>query len=299
MAAQAGYSQWAIDAVRAIGGDTLRLQVGMPFLDPQSPAYSAGYLDEVRQAVAQARGQHLVVILSMQWEGRTGVKPVEMLPKDSALRAWGQLGPAFANDLGVVYELFNEPVSSPQAGPGFWAAWRGGHQAIIDALRRQQIRNTLLVDGLYGAKLLEGAPELADPLQRLAYGVHPYFGTDLNTPAQWDAHFGRFAERHAVLVTEWSHAPRDCEASDGATVDRFVDYLAERRIGLIGYGADERNGGRLLVIDGDRRVPTRFAGKACAGRGAGPGEAIRRLFQREAQADAQAARVAPADCPAP
>jgi len=222
-----------------------------------------------------------------------------MLPKDSALRAWGQLGPAFANDLGVVYELFNEPVSSPQAGPGFWAAWRGGHQAIIDALRRQQIRNTLLVDGLYGAKLLEGAPELADPLQRLAYGVHPYFGTDLNTPAQWDAHFGRFAERHAVLVTEWSHAPRDCEASDGATVDRFVDYLAERRIGLIGYGADERNGGRLLVIDGDRRVPTRFAGKACAGRGAGPGEAIRRLFQREAQADAQAARVAPADCPAP
>ena len=296
MAARDGFSRWVVDAVRAFGGDTLRLQVGLPFLDPRSPAYDEAYLDDVRQAVAMARSTGLVVVLSMQWEGRTGVKPVEMLPRDSALRAWQRLGPVFAKDGGVLYELFNEPASPPQPGPGFWRGWQDGHQAIIDMLRAAGARNTLVVDGLNGARLLQGAPELRDPLGRLAYGTHPYAGPDLASPAQWDEHFGRFAQSHAVIVTEWSHLPRDCGVADGATVDRFVDYLATHRIGLIGYGIDEANGGRLARREGGTVVPKTFDG-ACQAFTTGPGAALRRLFARTAEADARAP--AAAACAAP
>jgi len=287
MAARDGFSRWVVDAVRAFGGDTLRLQVGLPFLDPRSPAYDAAYLDEVREAVAMARSAGLVVVLSMQWEGRTGVKPVEMLPKDSTLRAWQRVGPVFAGDGGVLYELFNEPASPPQPGPGFWRAWRDGHQAIIDALRAAGARNTLVVDGLNGARLLQGAPELTDPLGRLAYATHPYAGPDLASPAQWDDHFGRFAQTHAVIVTEWSHLARDCGVADGATVEAFTDYLARHRIGLLAYGIDEGGGGRLARRAGASVVPKTFDG-ACRSFASGPGDAVRRLFARTAEADARA-----------
>src|SRR6185503_551590 len=38
-AARAAFSHWTVEAVKAFGGDTMRLQAGLPFLDPQSPQY--------------------------------------------------------------------------------------------------------------------------------------------------------------------------------------------------------------------------------------------------------------------
>jgi hypothetical protein len=294
-AARAAFSHWTVDAVQALGGDTMRLQVGLPFLDPQSPQYVAAYLDELREAVRMARTAGLVVILSLQWERRTNVEPVEMTPQDSALRAWGRLAPAFANDLGVVFELFNEPAGKPAPGPWQWEAWRAGHQAIVDDLRRRGIRNLLIVDGTNGARLLEGAPPLHDPLGQLAYAVHPYFKEDMRTPQDWDARFGAFARTHAVVVSEWSHTAAQCAMGDAGAVTTLVDWLAARRIGLIGYGADERNGGRLLrTVDGRVGVTSYRGG--CTGADAGPGEQVQRLFAFLAQADGRVAPIDPARC---
>jgi endoglucanase len=290
-AARAGFGRWTVDAVKAVGGDTMRLQVGTPFLDPQSPAYRPAYLDEVRDAVRMARSAGLTVILSMQWEQRVRVEPVEKTPQGGALRAWGRLGPAFADDDGIVFELFNEPASKPWPGADEWEAWRAGHQAIIDELRRREVRNTLIVEGANWGKVLEGAPPLRDPLGRLAYGVHPYFAGDMATPPMWDRHWGAFAQSHPVVVTEWSHFANMCKLTDAATVDAFVDYLAARHIGLVAYGADEQNG-RLMDVERGRITLKGFRGHACNDAGAGPGEAVQRLFARLAEADARAAPLA-------
>jgi len=296
-AARAAFSAWTVDAVKALGGDTLRLQVGLPFLDPKSPEYEAAYLDEVRDAATLARKAGLVVILSLQWERRTNVEPTEMTPQASALRAWERLAPAFATDLGVAFELFNEPAGKPSPGAGQWEAWRAGHQAIVDDLRGRGVRNLLIVDGTNGARLLAGAPALRDPLGQLAYAVHPYFKEDMRSPPEWEARFGAFAQEHPVVVTEWSHTAAQCAVADAGTVSTFFDWLAARRIGLIGYGADERNGGRLLrTVDGRFGV-TSYRGGACTGPDTGPGEQMQRLFAFLAQADA---RMTPLDlqrCP--
>jgi endoglucanase len=295
-AARDAFSRWTVDAVKDFGGDTMRLQVGLPFVDPKSPQFEAGYLDDVRGAVRMARAEGLVVILSLQWERRTGVEPIENTPQAAALRAWGRIAPAFAGDLGVAFELFNEPVGKPSPGPGQWEAWRAGHQAIVDDLRRRGVRNLLIVDGTNGARLLEGAPALHDPLGQLAYAVHPYFRNDLRTPQDWDARFGAFSRTHPVLVSEWSHTAAQCALADAGAVSAFVDWLAARRIGLIAFGADEPRGGRLLRSVRGRFGTTTYRGGACTGADAGPGEQVRRLFASLAEADRRVAAADPARC---
>lgn len=290
------YSSWTVEAVQWLGGDTLRLQVGLPFLDPASPQAAAGYLDDVRAAVEAARRQGLAVILSMQWEGRTNVKPVEMRPHDSTLRAWRAIAPAFAGDPGVMFELFNEPASPRPPPPWAWRDWHDGHQAVIDALRAMGVRNVLLVDGLDGARDFRGAPPLVDPLRQLAYAIHPYLGADLRTAADYDAHFGAFAQSHAVVATEWAFLATHCASGDAGSSAGLLDWLASRRIGVIGYGADDK-AGRLLRGGPARAFRlTTFEGRACTDPEAGFGEQLRRTFVRERDQDERAPPLSRGDC---
>lgn len=297
-AARDRFDAEALPLARAIGADVVRLQIGQPFLDPQSPEHDPAYLGEVKQAVEAARRAGFSVILSLQWEGRTGVKPVEMLPKASALRTWAAVAPGFADDLGIALELFNEPASPPEPGPDVWEAWRAGHQALIDALRRQGVRNLLIVDGLRGAARLDGAPALTDPLGQLAYAVHPYFGQEDNSPSGWDRRFGRFASNHPVIVTEWGHAARQCERGGPDRVEALLDYLAERRIGVIAYGADERHS-RLSSGSPEQPAWSTYRNRPCTGAAAGPGELLKSWFDRQARQAARATSVAPAACARP
>jgi endoglucanase len=297
-AARDRFDAEALPLARAIGADVVRLQIGQPFLDPQSPAHDPAYLGEIKDAAAAARRAGFSVILSLQWEGRTGVKPIEMLPKASALRAWAAVAPAFADDLGVAFELFNEPASPPEPGPAVWEAWRAGHQALIDALRRGGVRNLLIVDGLRGAARLDGAPALTDPLRQLAFAVHPYFGQEDNSPTGWDERFGRFATSHPVIVTEWGHAARQCERGGSDRVEQLLGYLAERRIGVVAYGADERHS-RLASGPAGQPAWSSYRNRPCTGAAAGPGELLRGWFERQAREADQARAVPVAACERP
>ena len=294
-AARDEFGQWIVDAVKWMGGDVVRLQVGMPFLDPASPQYAADYMSDVKDAVRMARSQGMTVILSLQYQPRTNVKAVEFLPKESARRSWHALGPVFAGDLGVIYELFNEPAGPPQPDAARWEQWRKGHQVIIDDLRRAGIANTLIVDGLSAAHTFHGAPALNDPLRQLAYGVHPYLRENYTTPPDWDAAFGKFAETHPVLVTEWGHSFRKCEIGGNESVEQLLAYLEKRRVGVIGYGADERSS-QLIRRNGKDFVASTFRNRECGSPGAGPGELLKSLFDRAAKLNASAQRVAPALC---
>lgn len=310
VAARDAFGPATLDLARAIGADVVRLQIGLPFLDPQSPQHRPAYLGELKDAVAQARRAGFSVILSMQWQGRTGVKPVETVPAASALRAWRAVGPAFAGDLGIAFELFNEPTGALPPTAKDWSAWQSGHQAVIDALRGAGARNLLVVNGLHGAQWLDGAPPLNDPISQLAFAVHPYFGTQAPGPVGakrpagqlervWDRRFGQFAERHPVIVTEWGHAAKHCVAGAAEQVESLLDYLAERRIGVIAYGVDEQQNRLLRRTEGGQPVWSSFRNRSCDADGAGPGELLRGLFERQAREAARAQAVEPAACERP
>lgn len=280
LAAQRDFGPRVLEGLRWMGVDLVRFQVGMPFLDPESPQRNAGYLDEIRDAVALARRQGFSVLLSMQWQERTNVDPVEKMPGASALRAWRVLAPAFINDLGVMHELFNEPISPRDPTPAMWEDWRRGHQALIDEVRRLGARNVLWVNGMNQAKILEGAPALRDPLNQIGYAIHPRLWGYLNSPREWDERFGRFAERHVVMATEWSHGDKFCKYADGPVVEEFLRYLEKRRIGLVGWGIDIPGSTLLRARAGGGWEVSTFEGRSCESREGGPGELMKRLFER-------------------
>jgi hypothetical protein len=246
-----------VKAAKAFGADSIRFQVAQPALAAGTPSYLA----EVRDAVALARGQGLAVILSMQDQGPSGEKNPLGLPNAATAKAWTTLTPLLQSDRGLVAELFNEPM--PQPSTANWKLWATGgamsggtavgHQQLITQLRHAGVSNVLIAEGLALGKTFKGSPALTDPLEQLAFGVHPYFGpvngAANNNASAWQANFGDFAMTHAVVATEWnegSAGPPSCTAQIPTQAPALVSYLHNHRIGLVGFAFDKVD---TLIVD--------------------------------------------------
>lgn len=274
-----------IDAIRAYGANTVRLQVSQAGLDPRSPEYVRGYLGRITTQVHELQAAGLVVVLAMQWEGpATGVSGLSSMPDASTSRAWAHLGPVFARDRGVLYELFNEPNMHKQDGKVVpltqqWHVWSSDYQSLIDQLRHSGVPNVLLVDGMEWAKTLRGAPTLSDPLGQLAYAVHPYpSGGEPVTPAGWNRWWGSFAKTHPVMITEWLMNSKDinwCRPNTPQITRSLLRYALRNRISVIVSAFDVpgifiKNFSYSLTTFNDFHCGRQFDG--------GPGKAFQTYF---------------------
>jgi len=259
------YGPRLLAQAHALGANTLRFQVSQPGLDPQSPIYSPSYAQEVVDKVRQAQAAGFVAIVSMQWEKPSGLPGQPNMPGDSTLRAWSSIGPAFANDEDVMLELFNEPAMF-QRNPQTWPTWRQGMQAVVDELRSEGAKNVLILDGIQYSHILAGAPEIRDPLHKLAYAVHPYFQGADDGPAVWEAKWGQFADSHPVLVSEWNalSSNQKCDPGWAQASQQFFDLLARRHIGVMIWALDLPS----TVVDDSGALLT-FQNFGCGARGGG------------------------------
>ena len=290
-AARSIWGDSEIAAIKAYGADTINLKVSQPALDLAGGHYDPAYLKIVSDAVALARKAGLNVIVSMEWEGPTGVDdqldmPTDasaVAPRSSTARAWGVLAPAFAADRGVVYQLFDEPCAK-RDDSGTWSAWQHGHQAAIDAIRRTGAKNVLLAEGIRCGKLLTDVPPLTDPENALAYAVHPYpmpqgarrSDVDMYDDVDFDRNFGRWqASGHAVVASEWGLWPGNChDGTDGnpktpEIAANLLNYLKSRQIGLVVWAMDLPS---TVFQTGNLQSPTslaQFAGCKPSGSGIG------------------------------
>src|SRR5690606_20189866 len=172
--AQRRFGQEYMDALKWLGGDTVRLQIGLPFLDPKSDYFDPAYIEQVADAVNLARDNGMTVILSMQWQRRVNVPGGEKkMPGESTLRAWEYTAPKFRTDKGVMYELFNEPTTGKNPSRNQWMRWQTGHQEIVDLIRSKKIQNVLIVDGPAEGKILSEDYLIDDPLNKTVYAIHP------------------------------------------------------------------------------------------------------------------------------
>jgi hypothetical protein len=230
-----------LQSAKQFGADLIRFQVSQGGSDPQSSIYSQEYVSEVEAAVKMARDQGLSVIVSLQAETPSGLDERGM-PNKKAQRAWQSLAPLFATDRGVMLELFNEPSpKGPDAvQPHNWDNWKAAMQPIVDELRRAGSKNVILADGLYWAQMLDGAPQLEDPMSEIVYAVHPYYSPRLRGKLDWDNMFGNFSQRHPVMVTEWNALSfrNDCDSGMPNFAADMVSYLKERNIGLVAWAYD-------------------------------------------------------------
>ena len=219
------------------GADSVRIQVSQPGLDPQNSLYTAEFRDRVIRAIQAARVAGLTVIVSVQNEPQTGdIKPSD-LPDDATQRVWRELAPHFGTDLGVLFEMFNEPRPAPsgadvQPDQKNWVAWAESMNNTIRTIRKSGALNVLVADGLQYGETLDGAPFLTDPLQQVTYASHPYAHRPADqTAAVWDQKFGGFSRTAPVIITEWNTGYY-CDANTPGAVLAFLGYLQAHEIGL-------------------------------------------------------------------
>lgn len=263
-----------LDQIRDYGADVIRFHVSQAGLDPQSPIHDGAYKEQVIKTVRLVRSEGFSVILCMQWQGPAGSSAEENMPSDATRRAWSEMAGAFAADKGVLFELFNEPGLKQNTGEN-WRIWQSGMQSLVDEVRGQGAKNVLLLDGLRGAKYLNDAPSISDPLRQTGYAVHPFLMKFNRTPKQWERNWGAFARSNPVMATAFnalSDRPAQCSPDSPERTTELFRYLRELRIGLVIWAFDlpaVRNGGDL----------TSFKGYSCGpGTRFGAGEAVRDYF---------------------
>jgi endoglucanase len=278
-----------LNAIQAWGADTVRFQIGQPEMDSQSPLYTSSFVTQLSQAVAQARAQGLMVILSLIDQSQTGETSVASLPNTATIRAWGTLGGIANNDTGIMFEMFDE--ASPSATSTNWSLWQSAYQAVINAIRANGAKNVLLAEGLQGGRTYAGAPALSDPLGQTGYAVHPWFFADSLASAQWDTEFGNFAANNVVVATEWSTLTGGgyteyCDSTTPADAQTLLNYLLGKKIGISGFAFDDPGYGATLNVIGTivqdlNGTPTTFAGgaRSCGQAGFGPGAMLQGEFK--------------------
>ncbi len=157
------------------------------------PRFSGGvYRDAIAVFVRRLRMSGLYVIVDLHWSapGSTLAKGQQpMADADHSNDFWRSLAPVFADDSGVLYDLFNEPfleAKDPWAclrdgcdvhGKDGAGAYRtAGTQAMLDAIRAAGARNVVLVPGLAYSNDLSGwlAHAPRDPLGQIAASLHLY-----------------------------------------------------------------------------------------------------------------------------
>ena len=259
------------------GLDSVRIQVSQPGLDPKGPLYDPEFRAKFVAAVHAARTAGLVVLVSIQDEEQSGEANVAALPNSATARVWRSLAPEFADDSGVMYELLNEPNLKPN--PENWRRWARAMNGVIAVVRGAGARNVVVADGLLFAERLGGAPDLRDPLEQIVYASHPYaHDAKGQTQAAWQEKFGSFAQRHPVIVTEWTTIPKYfCNAGTPRYAADFMNYLAQRGIGMTIYGWDFSGSKFGSAFYGFPPRPAAFAGLRCGDAGFGPGV----MFERQ------------------
>jgi endoglucanase len=305
-AAYKNFSATELAAMKAWGADTIRFQVSQAALDIQDPTspslYDPSFLGEVVAGVTAARAIGLNVIVSVQDESGTGEATPTPLPNPGTGRAWEALAPAFKGDNGIMFEILNEP--EPNHTAANWALWAAAMNNMVTIIRNAGATNVLIADGLNYAEQLDGAPTLADPLNQVAYGSHPYaHSIDDQTvngngmPFKgWDAKFGNVSVSSVapVIVTEWS-LENDIAATNGNNTFQYcdsgsnqaglnlLDYLQGKGIGLLAFSYDlpnqpmlPRTGRVMLDLNG---TPSTLANVTCSDSTFGVGTIVQTWYR--------------------
>jgi hypothetical protein len=242
--------------------NTVRFNVSQTALDPKSEWFTPAYLDEIKKVTELARQKGLTVILALFPASNKNApillqerNPNTPLNTSATLNAALTLGKMFGQDGNIMIELLNEPWSPGRRTEGWRLLYEGGivinprspfngkkfigYQEIITELRSAGAKNHIIVQGLHTS--YEQAPSgLQDPLNKIIYSVHPFFGDAQQNPAQWDQRFGNFAKNNRFMITAWNAKQHDpwCNVSGADTLTEFLKYVKKLNIGMVVYAFD-------------------------------------------------------------
>lgn len=274
--------------MRDYGANAVRIQVGQPTIDPESPLHDAGYAAMIDRRVREALDSGFVVIMSLQWQKPDDARK-QPRPDRNSQQIWQDLAETWGDDTRVVFELYNEP-NGPATAQN-WQVWlRGGNysdnpsgktvgmQALIDTVRGAGAENVLLLPGLMLSKSLQGVPvdQVVDPMNNFGFAFHTPNLKDGESGLE--ARIGYLADRYPLWATEQVGASPWSKCYEQMDEDYawYFPWLAKRGVGVTSPW-DRRSvwgdayGRELTSMEGFSCRPTREGI-------AGPGELFRELF---------------------
>jgi len=287
--------------------NTVRFQVSQGALVYEHDHQFKTYTSMAASVIEAARKSGLVVIVSMQTEGR-GCTPeiapdtLQKLPDAETEKAWSQILGMLHLDRGYMLEIFNEPDSradcnhtktgkefQAKRGPLHWDGWkhgcgRGKNEGMLtlgEYVRKLAPQNVLIYDMDRNAESAEQAGDFKLPPNAI-FAVHPYVFVD--GPSGWDTRFGdTYAKGNNLITTEWNSLG-SCDAAkdpQGKIARELVlDYLPKRHAGMILFSWDGVLGGELVDL---KTFAPRDSTKKCA---ANIGGAVgMELFQQQSGGD--------------
>jgi len=199
------------NAIRLPLNETCWLGINGISASLSGPAYAG----QVAAYVSLLRASGIYVILDMHWNApgtHVARSQLPMADADHAAAFWTQVADQFKGDLGVVFDLYNEPHLDNVPAGGFvaggsgttpWSCWLNGGctltpqsweqqtgsyvvagmQSMLDAVRATGARNVVMAGGLNWANDLSGwagnTPH--DPAGNLAASGHVYYKPELCT----------------------------------------------------------------------------------------------------------------------
>ncbi len=212
--------------------------------DPSNPTYDSSYADTVDTQVQLAEAAGLDIILDLHWSDQgnysvgaacqpkgTGNCQQDMADAHSVI-FWQQLAMKYANDPGVLFELYNEPkVGTFNPSATDWNTWLNGGtsstanfvthgmQELYNTVRATGAKNLVIIGGLNWAYDLTGVPNHLVNGTNIIYNTHPYQDKTSPNPAGWEQYFGFLTATYPVIATEFG----DHSAGQPATCNAGFD----------------------------------------------------------------------------
>lgn len=197
--------------------------LGINGLDPM---YSgASYRTAVTAIVSAIRAQGMFVIFDLHWAAPSTHVPREQWPMadaDHAADFWTSVATAFKGDVGVLFDMFNEPFLDTTYATDPWSCLKNGcsvtfaskdgsvtyqtvgTQTLLDSIRATGSRNVVLVPGLGYTGDLSGwlANEPTDATGQHVASLHNYAFGGCTDAACWTSSFGAVAAKVPLLTGE-------------------------------------------------------------------------------------------------
>ncbi len=118
-------------------------------------------------------------------------------PNDEQIEFWYDAATRYANQPGVLFELFNEPHSIS------WTEWKSAMQKLLDTVRNAKADNVVIIGGLDWGYDLTGIASGEYVLQDTATGRGIVYSSHIYPwKFQWDKYVLKAAEKYPLFIGE-------------------------------------------------------------------------------------------------
>jgi len=267
---------WKINAVRVPLNEACWLAIGNV-----KPAYAGqNYRSAIQAYVAMMRSHGLYVILDLHWAApgtSVGTTQQPMADADNAPNFWTSVATAFAGDLGVVFDLFNEPYLAAGNINGTTDPWAclengcsaklqaplsgnymtAGHQQLVTAVRGTGAKNVIMVSGLAYTSDLSGwlTHEPTDATGNITASLHLYNFNGCPDVTCWNSRYQALSQMVPIITGE--NGENDCGTS---FVNAYMTWADGLGISYLGWAWNPYSctGFPALISDYDSGTPTGY-----------------------------------------